>query len=121
MIKLLMPIILLFVFSCSGPNNDSVINNNLDNSAKHDLPKIECVDKLEAYILKAETLGQKDKDQIRRMFEDLTEVCTGISRDEMNQPAFSGLSVLEYPELLPPYALLVLGLSLLALLLFKRH
>ena len=42
---------------------------------------------------------EKDKEQIRRMFEHLTEVCTGISRDEMNQPAFSGLSVLEYPEL----------------------
>ena len=66
MIKLLMPIILLFVFSCSGSNNDSAINNNLDNSAKHDLPKIECVDKLEAYILKAETLGQKDIDQITK-------------------------------------------------------
>ena len=61
-----MPIILLFVFSCSGSNNDSAINNNLDNSAKHDLPKIECVDKLEAYILKAETLGQKDIDQITK-------------------------------------------------------
>ena len=33
------------------------------------------------------------------MLEQLAEICTGISREEMAQPAFSGLSVLNYPEL----------------------
>ena len=33
------------------------------------------------------------------MLEQLTEVCAGISREELNQPAFAGLSVLSYPEL----------------------
>ena len=29
----------------------------------------------------------------------IAELCTGISREEMNQAAFSGLTVLTYPEL----------------------
>lgn len=34
-----------------------------------------------------------------RMLEILTEICTGISREEMIQPAFSGLKVLSFPEM----------------------
>jgi len=41
----------------------------------------------------------KDKDQIKRILEQLCELCIGISRDEMSQPAFSGLSSLIYPSL----------------------
>lgn len=41
----------------------------------------------------------KNKDQVRRMFEHLAEIVTGTSREEMAQPAFSGLSQLNYPEL----------------------
>ena len=41
----------------------------------------------------------KNKDQIRRVYEYMTELCTGITRDEMSQPAFSGLKQLTYPEL----------------------
>lgn len=41
----------------------------------------------------------KSKEQIRRMFEHLAEIVTGTSREEMTQPAFSGLSQLNYPEL----------------------
>lgn len=33
------------------------------------------------------------------MFEHLAEICTGITREELIQPAFSGLQVLNYPEL----------------------
>jgi hypothetical protein len=33
------------------------------------------------------------------MLEQLAEICTGITREEMAQPVFSGLSVLNYPEL----------------------
>jgi kinetochore protein Nuf2 len=48
-----------------------------------------------------EVLGnpEKHKDHIRRILETLAELVTGISREEMNQPAFSGLSQLNYPEL----------------------
>lgn len=42
---------------------------------------------------------EKNKDVVLHMLEQLTEICTGTTREEMNQPAFSGLSVLEYPEL----------------------
>jgi kinetochore protein Nuf2 len=41
----------------------------------------------------------KYKDQVRRIFELLAEMVTGITREEMAQPAFSGLSQLNYPEL----------------------
>jgi chromosome segregation ATPase len=41
----------------------------------------------------------KNRDQVRRMFEHLTEICTGVTRDEMNQPAFAGLPALIYPTL----------------------
>ena len=42
---------------------------------------------------------EKNKDQIRRVYEYLTEYCTGITREEMSQPAFCGLSKLTFPEL----------------------
>lgn len=45
------------------------------------------------------TNPDKNKDQIRRMFEHLAEIVTGTTREEMSQPAFSGLSQLNYPEL----------------------
>jgi len=45
------------------------------------------------------THPEKNKDVLMHMLEQLTEICTGTTREEMNQPAFSGLSVLEYPEL----------------------
>lgn len=41
----------------------------------------------------------KNKDQIRRIYEYLTEYCTGTTREEMSQPVFCGLSKLTYPEL----------------------
>jgi myosin heavy subunit len=42
---------------------------------------------------------EKNKDQCRHILEQLAEICTGTTREEMNQPAFSGLSALTYPEL----------------------
>jgi kinetochore protein Nuf2 len=42
---------------------------------------------------------EKYRDQIRRIYEHLTELCTGITREEMAQPAFAGLQRLTYPEL----------------------
>ena len=41
----------------------------------------------------------KFKDQYWGIFSHLVEVCTGVSAEELNQPAFSGLGVLIYPEL----------------------
>jgi len=41
----------------------------------------------------------KHKESIRRVYEQLVDLCLNISREEMNQPAFSGLSVLSYPQL----------------------
>jgi DNA repair exonuclease SbcCD ATPase subunit len=59
-----------------------------------------CLKELGVSLTEEEYLNpEKNKDQIRRMWEQLTEICTGSSRDELNQPAFSGLSVLNYPEL----------------------
>jgi kinetochore protein Nuf2 len=42
---------------------------------------------------------EKNIDQIKFIFELLAELCTGITREEMAQPAFSGLNSLNYPEL----------------------
>ena len=42
---------------------------------------------------------EKCRDVILHMLEQMTEICTGTTREEMNQPAFSGLSMLDYPEL----------------------
>ena len=42
---------------------------------------------------------EKNLDQIKFIFEQLAELCTGITREEMAQPAFLGLNSLNYPEL----------------------
>src|SRR5690606_21579802 len=42
---------------------------------------------------------EKYKEQIKRIYECLTEICTGVTRDEMSQAVFSGLKHLSYPEL----------------------
>eukprot|EP01038_Epipyxis_sp_PR26KG_P008092 gene8092-10961_t len=53
----------------------------------------------------------KNKESCRRILELLTEICTGESVDELAQPAFAGLSVLNYPELheesIPQYNLFI--------------
>lgn len=59
-----------------------------------------CLNELGISVTKEELLNpDKYKDQIRRVYEYLTELCTGITKDEMSQPAFSGLQQLSYPEL----------------------
>ena len=42
---------------------------------------------------------EKNIELCRLMYEQLAELCTGVTREEMNQPAFSGLNALNYPEL----------------------
>jgi kinetochore protein Nuf2 len=49
--------------------------------------------------LTAEELSAAPKDAVRRVFEALVDMCTGITKEELSQPAFAGLSVLNYPEL----------------------
>jgi kinetochore protein Nuf2 len=59
-----------------------------------------CLSELGITITQEEiTSPDKNRDSTRRILELLTEVCTGVSRDEMAQPAFVGLSVLNFPEL----------------------
>lgn len=38
-------------------------------------------------------------DFVRSIYETFVELCMGITREEMNQPQFSGLHVLNYAEL----------------------
>lgn len=42
---------------------------------------------------------ENSREQIRRVLEHLAELSTGVTRDEMGQMAFAGISVLNYPEL----------------------
>lgn len=59
-----------------------------------------CLNELGISVMEDEIINpDKNKDQIRRIYEYMTELCTGITRDEMSQPAFSGLKQLTYPEL----------------------
>ena len=36
---------------------------------------------------------------LRRVFEHLLELCTGLSKDDIAQPVFAGLAAMDYPEL----------------------
>lgn len=51
--------------------------------------------------LTADELNNPEKhvESIRRIHLQLVELCLGVSRDELMQPAFAGLSVLQFPEL----------------------
>lgn len=58
------------------------------------------LEELEVKLTEAElSEPDKHKEAIRRVYEQLVDLCLNISREEMNQPAFSGLSVLSYPQL----------------------
>ena len=59
-----------------------------------------CLNELGLTVAEEELLHpEKHKDQIRRVYEYLTEYCTGTTREEMAQPVFCGLNKLTYPEL----------------------
>jgi len=61
---------------------------------------LQCMGELQIPLTEAELMApEKNKGEIRRAFQHLVELCTGITREEMSQPAFSGLSALNYPEL----------------------
>ena len=42
---------------------------------------------------------EKHLDSIRRVFHLLIELCLCVTKDEINQPSFSGLQTMNYPEL----------------------
>lgn len=61
---------------------------------------IKCLHELGIPITKDVLLKpEENKDDVRRLLENLAELCTGLSRDEWNQPAFAGLNAFSYPEL----------------------
>jgi kinetochore protein Nuf2 len=59
---------------------------------------LQCMSDLEI-SLSQEELKAVPKESVRRVLEQLIDMCTGITKEEMNQPAFAGLSALSYPEL----------------------
>lgn len=59
-----------------------------------------CFNELGIHITEEDiTYPEKNKEQVRRILENCAEICTGISKEEMNQPAFAGLPFLNFPEL----------------------
>ena len=61
---------------------------------------LQCLYELEIRMSEEE-LNQCDKhrESVRRVFEQLMEMCIGVTKEELAQPAFSGLQSLNYPEL----------------------
>jgi kinetochore protein Nuf2 len=59
-----------------------------------------CLNELGIQVSQDEiTNPDKNKEAVQHMFELLAEICTGVPRDELLQPAFAGLQVLNYPDL----------------------
>lgn len=61
---------------------------------------ITCLTEL-GFTISKEELAHPDqhKELIKSLLEFLSEICLGISRDELTQPAFAGLHAINYPEL----------------------
>lgn len=59
---------------------------------------LECMKELKV-DLSEEELNSPTPELITRVFESLLEVCMGIAKEELNQPKFSGLGALSFPEL----------------------
>ncbi len=62
---------------------------------------IKCLNELGINVTEAEILNpEKYKENTHRIiFEQLAELCTGVTREEMAQPVFSGLKALNFPQL----------------------
>ncbi|GMI45625.1 hypothetical protein TrCOL_g13779 [Triparma columacea] len=61
---------------------------------------LQCMHELQIPLGEAELMEpEKNKSAIRKAMMNLIELCTGVTREEMSQPAFAGLSALNYPEL----------------------
>jgi kinetochore protein Nuf2 len=60
----------------------------------------DCLNALAIQVTEAQLNDvSNNKTLYKEIMEYLAELCTGINKDEMNQPAFNGLSVLNNPEL----------------------
>jgi len=61
---------------------------------------LQCLAELQVPLGEAELMEpEKNKDTVRKAMVHLIELCTGVTREDMSQPAFAGLSSLNYPEL----------------------
>ena len=61
---------------------------------------VQCMHEIGINVTEDELLNpEKHPEQVRHVFEQLAEVCTGITKEEIAQPAFLGLNALNYPEL----------------------
>ncbi|GMI12751.1 hypothetical protein TrVE_jg1684 [Triparma verrucosa] len=61
---------------------------------------LQCLAELQVPLTEAELMEpEKNKPALRKATIHLIELCTGITREDMSQPAFAGLSSLNYPEL----------------------
>lgn len=90
-------------------HHNNIVHNQLMNSQPQgfDFPVIEpseivlCLNELGINYISEDDIRNPDKckEQIRRLYDQLSEICLGTSRDELAQPVFSGLQALSYPEL----------------------
>lgn len=61
---------------------------------------VKCLKELNIIVKEDEILNpDKYREQCQLVYEQLAELCTGITREEMSQPALQGLSAINYPEL----------------------
>ena len=58
-----------------------------------------CLQQAGIIITEDGILNPEKNVDLRSTFEQLARLCTGITEEEMSQPAFSGLSALSFPEL----------------------
>lgn len=61
---------------------------------------LQCLTELQVPMTESELMEpEKNKPALRKATIHLIELCTGVTREDMSQPAFAGLSSLNYPEL----------------------
>lgn len=84
----------------------SFIGRSNANQQQYFFPKLptseilKCLSELGITISKEELLHpDQHKEAIKRLFEYLVEICLGVGREELGQPAFAGLQSINYPEL----------------------
>ena len=59
---------------------------------------LQCMQELQIELT-GEELAAATPDAVRRVFETVVDICMGVTKDELDQPAATGLEVLEHGEL----------------------
>jgi hypothetical protein len=59
---------------------------------------LQCMQELQIELT-GEELAAATPEAVRRVFETVVDICMGVTKDELNQPAAAGLEVLEHGEL----------------------